>query len=254
MSTDVSTDVSAAESTGTPAASDAPASPRRIGPSQIAVAIGLVFALITIASGVLATVLQWHDDSSVQREVFGNIPSAWKLVFYTVLPVAIVYGAVVFSWRVRNWERGGPDDRGTTRRNVGRRLKDFRAGVYMQTLLRDPAAGIMHSLIYFSFLILLAVTTVLEINHQLPESAKFLHGDVYRGYALVGDLAGAVFVMGVVWALVRRYVVQPYRIRIKSKPEHLVILGTLLAIGVTGFAAEMFRIALAGRPDFEEWS
>ena len=254
MSTDVSAAERTAESTGTPAASDAPASPRRIRPSQIAVAIGLVFALITIASGVLATVLQWHDDSSVQREVFGNIPSAWKLVFYTVLPVAIVYGAVVFSWRVRNWERGGPDDRGTTRRNVGRRLKDFRAGVYMQTLLRDPAAGIMHSLIYFSFLILLAVTTVLEINHQLPESAKFLHGDVYRGYALVGDLAGAAFVMGVVWALVRRYVVQPYRIRIKSKPEHLVILGTLLAIGVTGFAAEMFRIALAGRPDFEEWS
>jgi Fe-S oxidoreductase len=49
-------------------------------------------------------------------------------------------------------------------------------------------------------------------------------------------------------------VTRPYRIRIKSKPEHLVILGTLLAIGVTGFAAEMFRIALAGRPDFEEWS
>jgi Fe-S oxidoreductase/nitrate reductase gamma subunit len=254
VSTDVSAAERTAESTGTPAASDAPASPRRIRPSQIAIAIGLVFALITIASGVLATVLQWHDDSSVQREVFGNIPSAWKLVFYTVLPVAIVYGAVVFSWRVRNWERGGPDDRGTTRRNVGRRLKDFRAGVYMQTLLRDPAAGIMHSLIYFSFLILLAVTTVLEINHQLPESAKFLHGDVYRGYALVGDLAGAAFVLGVVWALVRRYVVQPYRIRIKSKPEHLLILGTLLAIGVTGFAAEMFRIALAGRPDFEEWS
>jgi Fe-S oxidoreductase/nitrate reductase gamma subunit len=250
----VSTDVSAAESTGTPAASDAPASPRRIRPSQVAVAIGLLVALITVASGVSATVLQWHDDSSVQREVFGNIPSAWKLVFYTVLPVAIVYGAVVFSWRVRNWERGGPDDRGTTRRNLGRRLKDFRAGVYMQTLLRDPAAGIMHSLIYFSFLILLAVTTVLEINHQLPESAKFLHGDVYRGYALVGDLAGAAFVLGVVWALVRRYVVRPYRIRIKSKPEHLLILGTLLAIGVTGFAAEMFRIALAGRPDFEEWS
>ena len=100
--------------------------------------------------------------------VFVNIPSAWKAVFYTVLPVLIVYGAVVFSWRVRNWERGAPDDRRTTRANVGRRLADFRAGVYMQTLLRDPVAGVMHSLIYFSFLVLLAVTTVLEINHQLP--------------------------------------------------------------------------------------
>jgi len=231
-----------------------PAQARRIRPSHIAVGIGIAFALLTVASGVVATVLQWHDDSGVQREVFGNIPSAWKAVFYTALPVLIVYGAVVFSWRVRNWERGAPDDRSTTRDNVARRLADFRAGVYMRTLLRDPAAGVMHSLIYFSFLVLLAVTTVLEINHQLPESAKFLHGDVYRGYSLVGDVAGALFVLGVGWAIVRRYVLRPYRIRIKSKPEHAVILGTLLVIGVTGFGAETYRIALAGRPDFEEWS
>ena len=119
----------------------------------------------------------------------------------------------------------------------------------MQTLLRDPAAGIMHSLIYFSFLILLAVTTVLEINHQLPESAKFLHGDVYRGYSAIGDAAGLMLLVGVLWAIVRRYVQRPYRIRIKSKPEHALILGTLLAIAVTGFGAEVWRIALQGRPD-----
>jgi Fe-S oxidoreductase len=226
----------------------------RIRPTYVAVGVGIAFALLTVASGVVTTALQWHDDSGVQRVVFVNIPSAWKAVFYTVLPVVIVYGAVVFSWRVRNWERGAPDDRRTTRANVGRRLADFRAGVYMQTLLRDPVAGVMHSLIYFSFLVLLAVTTVLEINHQLPESAKFLHGDVYRGYSLVGDVAGALFILGVGWAIVRRYVLRPYRIRIKSKPEHAVILGTLLAIGVTGFGAEAYRIALAGRPDFEKWS
>jgi Fe-S oxidoreductase/nitrate reductase gamma subunit len=229
-------------------------STRRIKPHQLAVGIGVLVALITVGSGVLATVLQFHDDSSVQREVFVNIPSAWKLVFYTVLPIAFVYGAVVFSQRVRNWERGQPDDRRTTPRNVKRRLRDFRAGVYMQTLLRDPAAGVMHSLIYFNFLILFAVTTVLEINHQLPEGAKFLHGDVYRGYALVGDVAGALFLLGVLWAIGRRYVQRPYRIRIKSKPEHAVILGTFLAIGVTGFGAEAFRIAHEGRPDFEKWS
>jgi Fe-S oxidoreductase len=234
--------------------SNTPAPALRVRPNYVAVGIGVAFALLVVASGVVATVLQWHDDSGVQRVVFVNVPSAWKAVFYTVLPVVIVYGAVVFSWRVRNWERGGPDDRRTTRANVGRRLADFRAGVYMQTLLRDPVAGVMHSLIYFSFLVLLAVTTVLEINHQLPESAKFLHGDVYRGYSLVADVAGALFVIGVGWAIVRRYVVRPYRIRIKSRPEHAVILGTLLAIGVTGFGAEAYRIALAGRPDFEKWS
>jgi Fe-S oxidoreductase/nitrate reductase gamma subunit len=232
---------------------DRPA-PVRIRPRHVAVVIGVAFAVVTVASGIVATVLQWHDDSPVSREVFGNIPSAWKAVFYTVIPVLVVYGAMVFSWRVRNWERGGPDDRSTTRRNVARRLGDFRAGVYMQTLLRDPAAGLMHSLIYFNFLILFAVTIVLEIDHQLPESAKFLHGDVYRGYSLVGDVAGALFVVGVLWAIARRYVQRPYRIRIKSRPEHAVILGTLLAIGLTGLGTEAFRIAHDGRPDFERWS
>jgi Fe-S oxidoreductase/nitrate reductase gamma subunit len=226
----------------------------RLKPHHLAIALGVAFATITAVSGITATVFQLHDDSAVQRPVFGNIPSAWKLVFYTVFPVLIVYGSVLFSQRVRNWERGAPDNRRTTPKNVGRRLKDFRAGVYMQTLLRDPAAGIMHSLIYFSFLILLAVTTVLEINHQVPESMKFLHGDVYRGYAAIGDLGGLMLLTGVVWAIVRRYVQRPYRIRIKTKPEHAVILGTLLAIAVTGFGAEVWRIALQGRPDFERWS
>jgi Fe-S oxidoreductase/nitrate reductase gamma subunit len=211
-------------------------------------------ALLFGGSGVTATLSQWHDDSAVQREVFGNIPSVWKAVFYVVVPVLVLYGAVLFSQRVRNWERGAPDNRRTTTKNAGRRLGDFRSGVYMQTLLRDPAAGVMHSLIYFSFLILFAVTVVLEINHQVPESLKFLHGDVYRGYAAIGDAAGLALLAGVVWAIVRRYVQRPYRIRIKTKPEHALILGTILAIAVTGFGTETWRIALNGRPDFEEWS
>jgi ferredoxin/nitrate reductase gamma subunit len=168
--------------------------------------------------------------------------------------VLLVYGAVLFSFRVRNWERGAPDDRGTTTRNIGRRLADFRAGVYMQTLLRDPVAGLMHTMIYASFLVLTAVTAVLEVDHQLPEDLKFLHGTTYQAYSFVGDAAGLVFLAGVAFAVVRRYVVRPYRIRIKSKPEHALILGLFALLGLSGFAAEMFRIALDDRPAYEEWS
>ncbi|NBN90948.1 MAG: 4Fe-4S dicluster domain-containing protein, partial [Actinobacteria bacterium] len=160
--------------------------------------------------------------------------------------------------RVRNWERGAPDRRRTTPKNVKRRLADYRAGVYMRTLLRDSAAGLMHSMIYFGFLVLLGVTTVLEIDHQMPESLKFLHGRVYQAYAMIGDLAGVVFTVGVIWAILRRYVQRPYRIRIKTKPEHAAILGVLLGIGVTGFGAEAFRIAEQSASgtnmDFEKWS
>ena len=125
-------------------------------------------------------------------------------------PGPLVYGAVPVRPADPNWERGRPDRRATTGRNLKRRLEDVRAGLYMQTLLREPGAGVMHSLIYFNFLVLLGVTTVLEINHQLPESAKFLHGDVYQAYAFIGDLAGLLFLVGVVWAIVRRYGPRPF--------------------------------------------
>ena len=229
----------------------------RLKPHQLVIGLGLAIALFTLVSGIVPSYTNWHDDSAVQREVFGNVPTALKLAFYTIMPVLLVYGAYMFAMRVKNWERGRPDNRRTTFGNAPRRMADFRAGVYMQTLLREPGAGVMHSMIYFGFLVLLGVTTVLEINHQVPESAKFLHGDVYRAYSFVGDAAGVIFLVGIGWAIVRRYGPwswRPYRIRIKSKPEHLVILGVFAAIGITGFGAEMYRIALDGTPDFEKWS
>ncbi|CAB4585943.1 MAG: 4Fe-4S dicluster domain-containing protein [Actinobacteria bacterium] len=228
--------------------------PKRLKPHQLVIGIGIGMGVFILASGVLPLVTGWYNDNAVHREVFGNIPGPLKIAFYTVMPAMIVWGAFVFADRVKNWERGVSDRRRTTPKNVKRRLGDFRAGVYMQTLLRDSAAGLMHSLIYFGFLGLLGITTTLEVDHQLPESLKFLHGDVYRAYAFMGDLFGVVFMTGVIWAIVRRYVQRPYRIRIKSKPEHALILGVFFLLGLTGFGAEGFRIAEEGMPDYEKFS
>ena len=215
-------------------------------------------AIFTLMSGVLPLITKWKSDSPIHRQVFEGIPGPIQLAFYTVIPAMLLWGSFRFADRMRNWERGAPDRRRTTAKNAKRRLADFRAGVYMRTLLRDSAAGLMHSMMYFGFLVLLGVTTALELDHQLPESLKFLHGDVYRGYVLIGDLAGLVFTAGVVWAIVRRYIQRPYRIRIKSKPEHAIILGVMLLIGVSGFGAEMFRIAKSTsngvNMDHEKWS
>ena len=136
---------------------------------------------------IFASVTEWGDQSRVQRVVFTNIPGTVQAVFYTTLPLLFVVAGWLFFQRIENWERGQPDRRATTRKNLKRRIHDLRAGVYMQTLMRDPAAGIMHSLIYFPFLILFAVTTVDEINHVMPAGAKFLHGGVYQGYAAGGQ-------------------------------------------------------------------
>ncbi|MGI8663245.1 MAG: heterodisulfide reductase-related iron-sulfur binding cluster [Acidimicrobiales bacterium] len=227
---------------------------RKIRPHHIVIGLGVGLGLVSVFSGAFPLLVDWEDDSPIKREVFTNIPGAWKLGFYVVLTVMFVYGSVLFSLRVRNWERGAPDKRATNSKTIKKRVADFRAGVYMRTLLRDPAAGVMHSMIYFAFLVLFAVTTISELDHLAPEPLKFLHGQVYQAYSMVADAAGLVFVAGVGWALVRRYAQKPYRIRIKSKPEHLAILGTFLLLGVSGFVAEAFRIAEIGRPGYERWS
>jgi Fe-S oxidoreductase/nitrate reductase gamma subunit len=245
--------------TTTNATSEISAAPRKgLKPYQLSIALGIGIATFTMISGIIPNLVHWKSDSPIHREVFEGIPGYLQIAFYTIIPALLVWGSLQFANRIRNWERGAPDRRKTTKKNFKQRLADYRAGVYMRTLLRDSAAGLMHSMIYFGFLVLLGVTTVLEIDHQVPPALKFLHGDVYRAYAAVGDIAGIVFTGGVIWAIIRRYVQRPYRIRIKSKPEHAIGLAVLLAIGVTGFTTEMFRIAesqAAGvNMDHEKWS
>jgi Fe-S oxidoreductase len=230
-----------------------PTQRRPIRPSQLVMAGAVLAAAVVAASGILGALVLTPDRHATSREVFVGIPHALRAVFYTVTVALVLVVGYLFSQRVQNWERGQPDRRTTTADNRARRIADLRRGLTMQTLLRDPAAGVMHSLIYFPFLILFAVTTVLEIDHLAPGSLKFLHGGVYQGYKFVGDTAGGLFVIGVGWAAVRRYVQRPYRLRIKTRPEDALILSTLFLVGATGLVTQAVRIAQAGRPSFEEW-
>jgi len=113
----------------------------RIRPHHIVIALGVAIALFTALSGIVAGIAGFHSDSPITREVFGNIPARLKAAFYTVIPILLVYGAVLFANRVKNWQRGRPDNRRTTMHNAKHRMADFRAGVYMRTLLRSPAPG-----------------------------------------------------------------------------------------------------------------
>ena len=121
-------------------------------PHQLVLGIGIAFAAVTAASGIAASVFAFHEDTdAAHREVFGNVPGAVKFAFYALTCVLILYGAWNFAQRTRNWQRGAPDRRSTTASNARRRLHDYRGGVLMQTLLRDPAAGVMHALLYYGF-------------------------------------------------------------------------------------------------------
>src|SRR5262245_1390255 len=221
---------------------------------QVVLGLGIAFFFFVIASGILPAITGWHDNSAIQREVFGDVPTAMKVAFYAAVSTMLLVVAWLASLRVQNWERGLADDRRTTRKNVDKRAKSYRSGVWMQTLLRDPSAGVMHALLYFGFVSLFIVTVISETDHQLPESLKFLHGQTYQAYSFGAEIAGLMFIAGIAWAIGRRYAQRPYRIKIKTRPEDAFILGTFLVIGVGGFFVEAARIAYESRPGFEKWS
>jgi Fe-S oxidoreductase/nitrate reductase gamma subunit len=217
---------------------------------------GVLTGLAVVA--FFGTLLFWwlgslpgHFVPEVGREVFGNISPVIQALFYVSIASFLALTLYLFSLRAKNWERGVAEDRSG---RWGQRLRSLMAGLTMKTLLRDRAAGLMHAMIYFGFLVLFLGTVTLEIDHLLPTSLKFLKGNTYKVYSAILDLAAVVFVAGIGWAIVRRYGQRPWRLRLKTKAEDAWILLTLLSIGVSGLAVEAARIAMENRPDYEVWS
>ena len=81
---------------------------KNVRPHHLILGFWLVLAGAFGLSGIVSTITQQHDDSDVQREVFGNIPGAWKLALYSLTVVILSYIGVQFANRFKNWERGGP--------------------------------------------------------------------------------------------------------------------------------------------------
>jgi Fe-S oxidoreductase/nitrate reductase gamma subunit len=221
--------------------------------SSASKALGVLAGLAVVSTLALWWLgsLPEEPEFEVGRVVFGNIPELLVAIFYVTVAAFIGVSIWLLAERARNWERGTWESRSG---EYKRRLRRFLDGVSMRTVLEDPAVGLMHAMIYYGFIVLFIGTVILEIDHLLPVEFKFLHGGFYEGYSAVLDAAALLYLTGIGWAVVRRYIVKPWRIRSKSRPEDAWILFVLAAIGVTGLATEAARIALVGQPAFERWS
>jgi Fe-S oxidoreductase/nitrate reductase gamma subunit len=219
--------------------------------SRLLVVAAVVTFVATMGLWVLGSMPWTKHVPEVGREVFVNIPKAVEALFYVGVSSFLALALYLFSLRARNWERGAEE------RRTGQWLARFREldrGLRMKTLLEDRAAGLMHAAIYYGFIILFLGTVTLEIDHLLPESLKFLEGLTYQVYSLILDLGALVFLAGLAWAVIRRYLERPWRLRAKTKAEDGWVLGLLGAIGLTGLLTEAARIQFAGMPEFETWS
>jgi len=215
-----------------------------------------LWALVVVAPA--GTLLAWwlgtlpdEHQPEVGRLIFGNIPDALIALFYISAAAFVGLAAYLFALRAKNWSRGTDESR------TGmwwRRLRELERGLSMRSVLEGGAAGVMHAMIYWGFIVLLLGTITLEIDHLLPNNLKFLDGVFYQGYSATLDAFAVIFLIGLLWAALRRYVSKPWRVRGKTRPEDGVILILLALIGITGLAVEAARIAVDGRPDFETWS
>ena len=114
--------------------------------AQVLETVGVLSAVGTLALGLLGT-LPEHPHFEIGREVFGNIPDAVVAVFYVTVAVFIWLTFHLLAQRSASWAQGAGDDR---TRHWGRRVRDLSDGLRMKTLMRDPRAGLMHSMIYYT--------------------------------------------------------------------------------------------------------
>jgi len=179
------------------------------------------------------------------REIYWNVPGHLILYgLFLIVTIIFIYG--VYR-RFRLWKLGQPENRfGDFSKRIWHVTRD---GVAQISVIRDRTPGLMHLMIYGGFIILTIGTFLVLL--QADFNVQILFGQFYLWYSLILDGFGVLFIVGIVFALIRRYVIRPERLN--AILDDAVILPLLLIIGITGFLIEGARIA-ATQPEWASWS
>ncbi|OPY84933.1 MAG: succinate dehydrogenase/fumarate reductase iron-sulfur subunit [Smithella sp. PtaU1.Bin162] len=192
------------------------------------------------------------------REVFWNAQYFEPVLFLltAVAMVIFVYG-IYRRWQM--WRAlGKPEIRWD---NISERIKSLIWNGFLQVKTwKDPFPGIMHGLIFFGFFVLIFGAAFDAGEFHITEPLfnwSFLRGDFYLGFSFLMEVFGLCVLLGVVLALLRRYVFRPERLGYKGTPDNTpddaIVLILIGAIIVTGFIIEALRIYVTN-PSWEKWS
>jgi len=118
----------------------------------------------------------------------------------------------------------------------------------LRVLKGEVAAGIMHSFIFWGFVILTVGTALLLIHEHLT---SYLTGKSHLIFELSMEIGGLILLAGILWALVRRYVQRVPRL--ERRMEDAVVPLWLLVVVGSGFLLEGVRLA-SQQPAWESWS
>ena len=170
------------------------------------------------------------------REVFGNIAPWMRVLFY-----AIIYCSLgILGWQIwqqaRLWKRGLPGGFERDWRVWLRRIAVY--AVAQKKVHKKSLGAALHILLFSGFVVLTIGTTLLAISDQGP--VNFHRGWYYLIYELTMDIFGVALCLGCLLAFYRRLVRRPPSLGHSARDW--VLLGSLLALGITGFAVEALRL------------
>lgn len=189
------------------------------------------------------------------REIFWNVGADRKIIVYCLALIALgvfSYGIYrrYFLWRKVSLNKGRISF-DVLEKRVRSLIID---GLFQRRLLREYYPGLMHAFILWGFIILLLGTITIAVQEDLTipiMGISFLKGHFYLFYKFILNIAGLLALVGILMALVRRYVLRPDRL--SRSAEQGVILMWILMILVTGFMLEGLRIHSL-KNTWEVWS
>ncbi len=185
-------------------------------------------------------------DDRVTREVFWNISFPGELAFYALALLSLGLFGYGFSRHLKKVLKGKPTSLswGMIRASLVNSVSEILSNRTIRH--RHRLAGLMHLLIMWGFIALFIGTLIVSIEYDLFQKVLkqrhgFWVGSFFLGYELVLDTMGALFLVGLLVALLRRYALK--RPQLTWKPIDLLLPVWLLLIGLTGFVVEGMRLA-----------
>jgi len=182
---------------------------------------------------------------SPYRTSYWHIQPVW--IFYLLAAVAAGIFILGLTTHLSVWIKG--IRRQTIALSWGGISNLFLDGLLGRRIFRgDIAAGAVHLLILWGFSGLFVGTILISADYWL---FRFLKGSVYIWYSTCLEIAGLMLMIGLLWALIRRYVQRVPRL--ETRLEDVMVVMLLFIVVLSGFLVEGLRLA-AQRPDWSRWS
>jgi nitrate reductase gamma subunit len=180
-----------------------------------------------------------------ERELYWKIENVWVFYSLAVLAVGLLLAGVVatvFVWRKSTSVTKIPFS--------GQALKQTLEDVLLgrSVFKGNPAAGLMHFSIFWGFILLTIGTSLLAVHEYVH---PYLVGKAHLFFEAAMEIAGLILLIGIVWALIRRYLQRVPRLE-RRLEDGLVPLWLLLVV-LSGFLLEGLRLA-SQKPSWGHWS